>query len=304
MALPATPEMLEAKAPRRGAGARHLVRMLTTSPKAKAGAAILLFFILLALLAPVLSPGDPTAMQYTPLQPPSWAHWLGTTDQGQDVLAQMIWGAQTSLEVGFLAGALTTALSVVIGMVSGFVGGWLDELLQMITNVFLVIPSLPLMIVLAAYIPFRGEGPIIFVITITGWAWGARVLRAQTLALRKVDYVHSARLAGEPVISTVLREILPNMLSLVVANFLFTVLYAILSEASLEFLGLGNVNVVSWGTILYWADNDQALLTGAWWWIVPPGLAIALVGAGLALLNYAVDEITNPRLRQGSGAAA
>lgn len=189
-------------------------------------------------------------------------------------------------------------------MVSGFLGGFVDEALQMLTNIFLVIPALPLMIVLAAYLPFRGEGPIIFVITITGWAWGTRVLRAQTLSLRKADFVHSALLAGERPWSVVMREILPNMLSLVVANFLYSVLYAILSEAALEFLGLGNVNITSWGTMLYWAQNDQALLTGAWWWILPPGLAIALVGASLALINYAVDEVTNPRLRQGTGERA
>jgi peptide/nickel transport system permease protein len=281
-----------------------LLRMWRTSPRAVYGGALLLLFVLMAVLAPVIAPGDPTAMQYTPLQPPSWHHLLGTTDQGQDVLMQVIWGAQTTLLVGFVAGALTTLLSVIIGMVSGFIGGVVDEALQMITNIFLVIPALPLMIVLAAYLPFRGEGPIILVITVTGWAWGARVLRAQTLALRKADFVQSAILTGERPLAVVMREILPNMLSLVVANFLYTVLYAILSEASLEFLGLGNVNIVSWGTMLYWAQNDQALLTGAWWWILPPGLCIALVGAALALLNYAVDEVTNPRLRQGAADAA
>ncbi len=277
-----------------------LLRIWRTSPRAAAGGTLLGLVILVALLAPVLTPGDPTAMLYAPLSPPSWQHLLGTTDQGQGVLAQVLWGARTSLFVGFLAGALTTGLSVIIGMVSGFLGGLVDEALQLLTNIFLVIPALPLMIVLAAYLPFRGEGPIIFVITITGWAWGARVLRAQTLSLRKADFVHSAVLAGERPWSVVMREILPNMLSLVVANFLYTVLYAILSEASLEFLGLGNVNITSWGTMLYWAQNDQALLTGAWWWILPPGLAIALVGASLALINYAVDEVTNPRLRQGT----
>lgn len=299
MLPPALSEEVLAPAPIRGRGWLAFRRLLTTSPKATAGAAILLFFVLVAVLAPVVAPGNPTAMLYLPSQPPSFAHLLGTTDQGQDIFTQMVWGARGSLEVGFIAGALTTALSVVIGMVSGFVGGIVDEAMQLLTNVFLVIPSLPLMIVLAAYLPFRGNGPIILVITITGWAWGARVLRAQTMALRKADYVMSARLAGEPVLSTVLREILPNMLSLVAANFLFTVLYAILSAASLQFLGLGNVNDTSWGTILYWADNDQALLAGAWWWILPPGLAIALVGMSLALLNYAVDEVTNPRLRAG-----
>jgi len=298
------PELRPPAVRSRLAGAAAAVaRVWRTSPSAVVGGAILLLFILLALLAPVIVPGDPGAMRFLPNQPPSWQHLLGTTNQGQGVLAQVIWGGRTSLFVGFVAGAATMALSIVIGMLSGFLGGVVDEALQMLTNIFLVIPALPLMIVLAAYLPFRGEGPIIFVITITGWAWGARVLRAQTLALRKSDFVYNATLAGERPLSVVLREIMPNMLSLVVANFLYTVLSAILAEASLEFLGLGNVNVISWGTMLYWADNGQALLTGAWWWIVPPGLAIAVVGGALALLNYAVDEITNPRLRK-EGAAA
>lgn len=302
MSSPALSVGSEAAAVRESPWKRTLA-LLTRSPKAFGGAVILLFFTLVAILAPVIAPGDPGAMLYAPLQHPSAAHLLGTTDQGQDIFAQMVWGTRGSLYVGFVAGALTTVVSIVVGMVSGFLGGIVDEALQLLTNVFLVIPSLPLMIVLAAYLPFRGDGPIILVIAVTGWAWGARVLRAQTIALRKADYVLSARLVGEPVLSTVLREILPNMLSLVAANFLFTVLYAILSAASLQFLGLGNVNDNSWGTILYWADNDQALLTGAWWWILPPGLAIALVGMGLALLNYAVDELTNPRLRAAQAAS-
>jgi peptide/nickel transport system permease protein len=280
---------------------RRVGRFLRQNPRALVGLAIVAVFVLGALLAPVLLPGNPSAMLANPSSPPSWAYPLGTTDQGQNVLAELVWGARTSLMVGLIAGLLTTLLSVLVGMLSGFAGGIVDEALQLLTNVFLVIPALPLMIVLAAYIPFKGEGPIVLVITVTGWAWGARILRAQVLSMRRVDYVQSARLAGEGPLSVVLREILPNMLSLVASNFLFNVLFAILSEASLEFIGLGNMNVVSWGTMLYWANNDQALLSNDWWWLLAPGLAIAIVGGALAMLNYALDEVTNPRLRQAGG---
>jgi peptide/nickel transport system permease protein len=280
---------------------RRVGRFLRQNPRALVGLAIVAVFVLGALLAPVLLPGNPSAMLANPSSPPSWAYPLGTTDQGQNVLAELVGGARTSLMVGLIAGLLTTLLSVLVGMLSGFAGGIVDEALQLLTNVFLVIPALPLMIVLAAYIPFKGEGPIVLVITVTGWAWGARILRAQVLSMRRVDYVQSARLAGEGPLSVVLREILPNMLSLVASNFLFNVLFAILSEASLEFIGLGNMNVVSWGTMLYWANNDQALLSNDWWWLLAPGLAIAIVGGALAMLNYALDEVTNPRLRQAGG---
>lgn len=281
---------------RRGSGAAF-VHLVLRNRKALVGSTILLVFILVAVFAPVLAPYSPTDMTFHPLSLPSWRHPLGTTDIGQDIFSQLVWGTRVSLEVGFLAGGLTTFLSVLVGMVSGYVGGVVDEILQLITNIFLIIPALPLMVVVAAYIPFRGTFPIVLVITLTGWAWGARVLRSQTLSLRNQDFVLMAMARGETPVSVVFREILPNMVSLVISNLLFNILGAILAEAGLEFLGLGNVNTVSWGTMLYWANNDQALLSGAWYWLLPPGLCIALVGAALALMNYALDEITNPRLR-------
>jgi peptide/nickel transport system permease protein len=270
---------------------------LLRNRRALIGLVIVFFFVAIAVLAPVLTSVNPNAQNFRPLLPPSPAHWLGTTDLGQDVFSQFVWGTRASLEVGFLAGVGALLLSLVIGLMSGFLGGVVDEFWQLVVNIFLVIPGLPLMIVLAAYIPFQGNLTLIIVIVITSWAGGARVLRSQMLAMRSLPYVDAARMSGETTSSVVFREILPNMIPLVFANFLFGVVSAILAAAGLEFLGFGNIHAVSWGSMLYWAENDGALLTGAWWWFIPPGLSIALFGAGLSLINSAIDEWSNPRLR-------
>lgn len=271
--------------------------MLFRNPKAIAGLVIVVLFVFMAVAAPLLAPTNPQAMLFAPNQPPGPGHIFGTNELGQDLWSQVVWGSRTSLAIGVIAGVLTTALAVLVGLVSGFSGGWLDEILQLVTNVFLIIPFFPLMLVLTSYIQVKGPLPIVAVIVVTGWPWGARVLRSQTLSVRSADYVQAARVIGERPLRIAMSEILPNMISLVVSIFLGSVIGAILAEAGLEFLGLGNVNTVSWGTILYWAQNEQALLAGAWWWFIPPGLCIALVGSAFALINYAVDEVTNPRLR-------
>ncbi len=297
-ALPEAPIADAAAVPAgRRVRAAGFFQLLLRNPKAVAGLVIVAFFVFMALAAPLLGRDGPQAMLFAPNQPPSPGHLLGTNELGEDLWSQLVWGARTSLAIGIVAGGLTTAASVVIGLLSGFIGGVVDEVLQLLTNVFLLIPFLPLMIVLTSYIQVRGPLPVIVVIVATGWPWGARVLRSQTLAVRESDYVQAARVVGESSLRITMSEILPNMTSLVVSIFLFSVIGAILAEAALEFLGLGNISAVSWGTILYWAQNEQALLAGAWWWFVPPGLCIALLGSAFALINYAVDEVTNPRLR-------
>ncbi len=266
--------------------------------KARVGIAILGIFILTAILAPVLSPYSPTSTNFSRSAAPSWAHPLGTTGQGQDALSQLIWGTRVSVFVGFAAGALATIVAVTIGLVAGFVGGVIDTILSFVVNLALVVPSLPLMIVIATYIPGRGIGVIIFVIFVTGWAWGARVLRSQTTSLRQRDFVVAAQFSGERLPRIVLREILPNMTSLIAANFFGAATAAVLAEAGLEFLGLGNPSIVSWGTMLYWAQNNSALLTGEWALVFAPGLCIALLAASLSLINFGVDALANPRLRE------
>ncbi len=263
--------------------------------KAAAGVIILLIFALAAILAPVIAPGNPTKFVDIPNLPPSSKHLLGTTGQGQDMLQQLLWGARVSLSVAFIVGVLTTLLSAAVGMTSAYFGGMVDELLQLITNIFLIIPGLPLLVILVSFLP-PGAVTIVIVLSITGWSWGARVLRSQALSLREKDFVAAAIVSGESSWRIIFREILPNMWSIVVANFIGSAIYTIGAEAALEFLGLGNVSAVTWGTILYWAENNSGLLQGAWWTFVPAGLSIALVAFALALINYSMDEITNPRL--------
>ena len=280
-----------------GGPARLWLRLLR-SPLTLTGLAIVLTFVILAIIAPWISPYDPSTVSDDTLVGPSVSHWLGTTQNGQDVLSQMLYGARASMVVGLGAAALTTILSVGVGVTAGYIGGIGDEVLSLLANVFLVLPSLPLTIILAAYLPHSGSLGITLVITITGWAWGARVLRAQTLSLRKRDFVEAARATGEKTWRIILKDILPNQVAVIAASFIGTVIFAILTQASLAFLGLADVTQWSWGTILYWAQTGSALLTGAWWWFVPAGLAIALLGTALSLVNFGIDEFINPRLRQ------
>jgi peptide/nickel transport system permease protein len=269
---------------------------LLRSRKVVAGLLIVAFFTLLGLIGPLFV-GDPSAGNGPILASPSLAYPLGTTQTGQDVLAQLVVGTRVSLVVGLVSALLATLIAVAIGLSSAVLGGIWDEILSLITNVFLVIPVLPLVIVLAGYLHGAGTLPVALVISITAWPWTARVLRAQTLSLRQRDYVYAARASGESTLRIVSFEILPNEIPLIAAQFLTTVLYAILIQAGLAFLGVGSVTTWSWGTMLYWAENAEALSLGAWWWFVPPGLALALLGTGLALLNFGIDEYANPRLR-------
>ena len=272
------------------------LRSILKNRKSLAGTSILAFFLIVALLAPLLAPTAPQRMVGRPHQPPSSEYAFGTTRQGQDVYAQLVHGTVTTMRVGFMTGTVIIVIAIAIGLTAGVVGGMVDEILSLITNIFLVLPGLPLIIVVAAMIEKPGPDTIILVLSLTSWAYGARVLRSQTLALRNSEFVEAARVSGEPTWRIIVFEILPNMTSLVVSSWIGAVLYAILAEAGLEFIGLGDPNSVTWGTILYWAQNNRALLTGAWWTFIPPGIAIALVGLSLTLINYGIDEITNPRL--------
>jgi peptide/nickel transport system permease protein len=261
----------------------------------RCGVWIVLGMLLLALVGPWLV-DDPQAFVDAPLLPPSVDYWLGTNGAGQDVWAQLLAGSRPTIVVGLTTGLLTILIGALVGGVAGFLGGWIDDLLTLLINVFLVIPGLPLMIIIATWLP-AGPLTLMSVMVFTGWAWSARVVRAQTLTLSQRDFVQAAVVSGESRLRIIVFEILPNMTSLLVSSFIGTSVYAIGALVGLEFIGLGDSNTVTWGTNLFWASNDLALLTGAWWTFVPTGMGIALIAFGLTLLNFGMDEITNPRLR-------
>jgi peptide/nickel transport system permease protein len=277
---------------------RDVWRLVKMNRKVAIGLSIVGFFVLVAIVGPIIITKDPNAFSADILSPPSTAHWLGTTQTGQDVFLQVVVGTRISLLLGFVTGLLATIISIIVGLFGGYLGGWIDDVLSLITNVFLVLPGLPLAIVLAAFLPYKGPLTIGFVTVVTGWSWGARVLRAQTLSMRNREFVEAAKASGESSVRIIFFEILPNEIAIVAAELLGTIIYAILAETGLEYLGLGDVTTVSWGTMFYWAGNNDAILLGAWWWILPPGLCIALLGAGLAFINFGIDEIANPRLRK------
>ncbi|MEO6892659.1 MAG: ABC transporter permease [Ktedonobacteraceae bacterium] len=278
-------------------GWRSLRRVFTANRKASVGLGIVIFFVLVALFGPLLIHTDPSAFSNDVLMPPSATHWLGTTQTGQDVFSQLIVGTRVSVFWGFATGLVVTALSIIVGLTAGYMGGIVDDALTLLINIFLVLPGLPLAIVLAAYVPSKGPLTVALVIAITSWAYQARVLRAQTLSMRNRDFVDSARSNGESTWRIIFFEIFPNEIAIVAAGFVGTAIYVILTAASLEFLGLGDVSVIDWGTMFYWAQNNDVILLGAWWWFVAPGVCVAVLGAGLALINFGIDEVANPRLR-------
>ena len=206
-------------------------------------------------------------------------------------------GTRESFLIAILVGAFTTILSVVIGLTAAYTGGLVDDGLSLLTDVVLVIPTFPLIIVITAYLKSATFWMMIFVLAFTGWSYGARQLRVQALSLRNRDYLLAARARGEGGFYVVFVELLPPMTSLIVANFLSSALFAVLTSAGLQFVGLGNINDQSWGTMLYWAQNNEALAAGWPLWALAPGVAIAVLGTGFALLNYAFDEVANPALR-------
>jgi oligopeptide/dipeptide ABC transporter ATP-binding protein len=276
---------------------RDVWRAISRNRKALVGVLLLSVFVVLAIFPGQIAPDDPTAQIYQPALHPSWHHLLGTTGRGEDVFSQLIWGTRLSLVIALAVGALATALSVLIGVSSAYLGGVADGILSLITDVILVLPIFPLIIVIAAYRKNSGLFTLIVVLGALGWSYGARQLRSQTLSLRTRDFLESARVRGERKLYVILFEILPTMTSLIVATFLGAAIYAVLTAAGLQFIGLGDPNSKSWGTMLYWAQNGEALFAGMAWWALAPGICIALLSASFALLNYAFDEISSPALR-------
>jgi peptide/nickel transport system permease protein len=290
---------------RRRTGALHsITKAIRTNRKATIGVALMAVFIFAALFPGLLTHQDPNAISNHVFTHPSAAHWLGTDNLGRDVYAQVIYGTRNVLILALAVGLLTTVVAMLIGVAAAYLGGVWDSVLNFVTDVLLVIPIFPLLIIIAAYLPNAGNNVLILVLTFTGWSYTARQLRSQAQSLRNRDFLLAARVRGERSLYIIVVEILPTMTSLLLASFLNNALYAVLAGSGLQFIGLGNANNVSWGTTLYWAQQNNALGSGLYVWAIVPGACIALMGAAFAFINYAFDEIGNPALRPLTAAKA
>jgi peptide/nickel transport system permease protein len=310
---------------------KGLIKLLSGNPKALAGLTIIILFVLAAIFAPFITEHAPNKRTGSPHEypafvvkaaqnnPDGWVaenladnprtlrmskkadHVLGTTRLGRDVWSQVVYGARTSLAVGFGAGLMVCFLATLVGVSAGYFGGRVDDILSAAMNIMLVIPQLPLLFVLAAFIGKAGPETIALVIGITAWAWGARVVRAQTLSIREKEFIKAAEVLGESRVRIIFVEILPNLISIVGASFIGSVMLAIMTEATLSYLGLGDPSTISWGMMLYNVQTSSSMLVGAWWELLVPCIALIFIAVGLALLNFAVDEIANPQLRSHKG---
>ena len=261
------------------------------------GLLIIIAFIIMAIVAPMIAPYDPRALVGTPFLTPTGGHLLGTDQVGRDIYSQLIWGSRVSLMVGLLASAFGVAIGTAIGLVSGYFRGPPDSILMRVTDLFITLPGLPLMLILAALLG-RSMWNIIFVISVTGWTGTAKMVRSQTLSIKERPYIEAARSVGAKDGHIIMRHILPNIFPLVFANAIVGIVDAILAESGLSFLGLGDPTKPSWGQLLRYANEAGALATGRWWFIIPPGLCIMLVAIGFAFSSYSLDQILNPRLRK------
>lgn len=257
--------------------------------------------IVIALLAPWIAPyhwGQGSLNIEDFYQPPSPFHLLGTNGRGEDIFSRVIYGSQISLIVGFTASLIAVSLGTLMGLAAGYFGGTLDTVLMRITDVFLSLPTLPLMLI---FLQLFGQGlhNIIIVIAILGWTGTARMVRSETLSLRERPLTEAAHALGASDLYIIAKHIIPNTLPLILANIILGVVGAILSEAGITFLGFGNIHgQPSWGIVLHWASRGGALVNGAWWWLIPPGILILLTTLGFAFVSHSADKVVNPRLRR------
>ena len=289
---------LSVAAPRARGRMPNWLRLLLANPKSRVGIVLVGFVVVIALIAPWISVNNPTDFNLLATrQAPSWHHLFGTTDQGSDIFSQVTLGARRSLILGVGAAMLATFLAAVLGITAAYSGGIFDEIVNFLTNVFLVIPTIPLLIVISGYLKARGTGTMILVLGLTLWAFEARILRSQAMTLKNRDFIQASKVMGESTRHIVFRELMPNMISRIAAAFVLVFYIALLVDAGLEFLGLGDSSHVSWGMTLYWAQTNSAVLQGEWWPFLFPGLALVITVVGLVFLLAGIDEISNPRLR-------
>ena len=278
---------------------KFLRRFYRGNLAASIGSIIVATMILLSVFAGSIAENDPNKRVARGHQPPSAELLLGSTRSGKDVLSQVLHGGKISLLVAFSAAMITTVIAVAVGISAGYFGGRVDEILMSFTNIVLVFPQLPLLIIIAAFVGQVGPMVIALIIGLSSWAWGARVIRSQTMVIRNKEFVIAAEVMGESKLRIMFVEILPNLVSIVVGGAIGTCIYALMAEAGLEFLGLGDPTIITWGTMLFWAQSNSAFIVGAWWDMVVPGTAIAIFGGGLALLNMSIDQLSNPKLKTG-----
>lgn len=279
-----------------------LVQGIWEQRVARVGLYLLLSIIVFSAIGVFWTPYNPGSTQFSKDLPPSSQHWLGTDDFGHDVFSQLLVGGFPVIGIGLLTGLIGTIISIFVGITAGLYADTIvDRILSGLTQVFLVIPGILIIELIGAYLGAvqvkLGYLTILFALSTTGWAWGARVLRSLVLPLRRREYILSSELIGESKLSIVVRQIIPNNLPFIASNFFFTAIYGITGFTFIYYFGLGSVSQINWGTMLYWSLGGEAYLRGLWWWYIPPGLLIGLVAFSFALLNIGIDRVANPRLR-------
>jgi peptide/nickel transport system permease protein len=299
--LDPTLELSLAAPPRRIRGRLRVpgwLPLLVRNRKSRTGLVMVGFAVLVALIAPLISVAHPNDFNLLAArQAPSWHHLFGTTDQGSDIFSQVVLGARRSLLLGAAAGLLATGVAAILGITAAYSGGLVDEGVNFLTNVFLTIPPIPLLVVVSGYLKSRGMWTMVVVLALVLWAFEARILRGQALSLKSRDFVQAAKASGESTPRIVFGELMPNMISRIAAAFVLVFYIALLTDAGLEFLGLGDMTKTSWGVTLYWAQTNSTVLQGEWWPFFFPGAALAFTVLGLVLLLAGIDEVSNPRLR-------
>jgi len=275
----------------------NTIKLLLKSPKFLIGFGLFMFLFLTAFIYPAVSPKDPLEMVGFMYESPSSTYLLGTDNFGRDVFVELIHGMKSSLIIGLISGIIATTIGITIGLFAGYKGGTTDNILNSITNIFLVIPPFIILILITVSLKSRSLLVMGLVLGITSWPWTARAVRAQSLSLRNREHVDIARLNGASTIEIIIREIMPYILSYIFMAFILQVATGILNEAGISMLGLGPSNIVSLGTMLSWALLFESVRSGAWWAFIPPAIAIALITFSLYLMNSGMDEIFNPQLR-------
>jgi len=264
---------------------------LTHNKKFLIGLAIVIFFATLGILGKFIAPFNPIAQSGAPWSPPSSQHLLGTNYLGQDVFSWFVIGTSTSLKVGFFVALFSSSIGISVGLTAGYLGKYTDDVLMRFVDMLLVIPAFPLLVILSAYLPPTNTSTIL-ILSLLSWPFMSRVVRSQVLTLKERGYVAVSKLSGSGNLSIMFKDIFPNMAPIIFINMIFLVIGAIIAQAGLAFFGLGNVNSINWGTMLYWAQVEDAAIQSAWWWIIPPGIAIGVLGMGLNMLANGIAETT------------